>query len=106
MDAYAIMRRGSEAVRPGATWDAVGGYQYLAPHRVWMDETRESVMAEAARARLLAGAEPASGRRSLVEAVRHRIGAVLVGVGTKLQGANGAGMDTPVATTGGTLPAR
>ncbi len=106
MDAFAITRRGSEAVRTRATWDAIGGYQYLAPHRIWMDEARESVMAEAARARLLMGAEPASGRRSLVEAVRHRVGAALIGVGTKLQGANGAGMGTPVATAAGTLRAR
>ena len=106
MDAYAITRRGSTATRRGATWDAVGGYQYLAPHRMWMDETRESVMAEAARARLLAGAEPGPGRRSLLRAVRHRAGAALVAVGARLQGANGARTDTPVAATGGALPVR
>ena len=91
MDAYAITRRGSAALRTGATWDAVEGYQYLAPHRVWMDETREAAMAEAARARLLMGAEQASTRWSLVEAVRHRVGAALVGVGTRLQGTRPAG---------------
>ena len=106
MDAYAITRRGSAAAGKGATWEAVGGYGHLAPHRVWMDETRESVMAEAARARLLAGAEPASGRRSLLEAVRHRLGAALIGGGERFRGAKGARTDIPVASTGGAFPAR
>ncbi len=91
MDAYAITRRCSAAARTGATWHAVGGYQCLAPHRLWMDETREAAMAEAARARLLTGADPASTRWSLVEAVRHRVGAALVGVGARLQGTRPAG---------------
>ena len=102
MDAYAITRRGSAALHTGATWDAVGDYQCLAPHRMWLDETRQSVMAEAARARLLELAEPASGRRSLLEAVRHRVGAALVGVGTRLQGASPAAPATPAPAGSGT----
>ena len=107
MDANAITGRGSAAARTEATLNAVGGYQCLAPHRLWMDETREAVMAEAARVRLLAGAEPAPGRRSLVEAVRHRVGAALAGVGARLQGAPHVGQAaSATGTTGGPSSSR
>ncbi len=106
MGAYSITHRASATACAGTTWAAVEGYQCLAPHRMWMDEMRESVMNEAACARLLAGAEPRPGWRPLLAAAWHRVGAALIGAGVKLRGTNGVRLDTPVATIGGTRPAR
>ncbi len=99
MEAHAMTHRGSPHARRGATLDAVAGYQYLSPQRVWMDEARETALAEAAQRRLLVGTGHVSVPRSPGAAVRHRLGAVLVNLGSRLQGASAEGQ-TVAASAG------
>ena len=68
--------------------DAIRDYRYLAAHKLAADDLRERAIAEAARSRLLAANGVVPGWRPAIAEMRQRLGAVLVGVGSRLQGAS------------------
>ena len=69
-------------------------HRYLAGQKLALDEAHEQAVAEVARARLLADAGFAPGWRLLTAGLRQRVGAALVRVGTRLQGAGSTGRAT------------
>ena len=80
----------------------IRGHRYLAGHKLALDEAHERAAAESARCRLLAANGAATGWRPGGAGVRRRVGAALVGVGTRLQGASPAVLATPAPA--GTAP--
>ena len=87
MDPYvqAVGHRAAEARREKLL-NAICDYRHLAAARLAMDDAHERAVAEAARSRLLATDGVAAGWRPFIGAMRRRVGAALVGVGTRLQG--------------------
>ncbi len=83
--------------------DTILDYRHLTGYKLAADGMRERALTERALSRLLAadGAGPA--RRSAVLGVRRRLGAALVGVGTRLQG--GTLEALPVASPAGSRAA-
>ena len=97
---------GSKAAgaRRAEVLDTIRDHRYLAGHKLALDEAHERAVAEAARCRLLADAGLAPGWRPAVAGVRRRVGAALVGVGTRLQGASPAETATSVAAAVDPVP--
>ena len=98
---------GSKAAgaRRAEVLNTIRDHRYLAGHKLALDEAHEWAVAEAARCRLLAANGAAAGRRPLIVEVRRRVGAALVGIGTRLQGASRAETAVSVAAAVDPVPA-
>ena len=75
-------RRGT---RESQVWDAVAGYHYYAPRILAFNEEHERLLAEAALYATLEKGEAPTGRSRLTDRVRHRLGSLLILLGTSLQ---------------------
>lgn len=73
-----------------AMLDTIADYRFLTPHKIAADERRQLAMAHAALSGATGGSAVAF--RQWPVALRRRLGAALVEVGTRLQG-NVAGLD-------------
>ena len=86
--------------------DTIQNCRYLASHKLALDDARQRALAEVTRSRLLADAGVASGWRPSAGAMRQRLGAALIGVGTRLQGASPAAAAVTLAPSGSGVPTR
>lgn len=78
--------------------DLVTDYRYLAPAKLALDEAREQLLAAAALDRLLPPADSADRQSSPMEAVRHRLGGLLIRLGTNLRDAYAVEPDIPTTS--------
>lgn len=82
-DQHPARQRDSVAQRQ-AMLDTIVDYRFLAPHKIAADELRDRQMAYAAQAP--DAANPAlAARRQGLDVLRHRLGAVLIAAGVRLQ---------------------
>lgn len=88
--------------RQETTWAAVGGYGYLAPGRVAMDEHRERVMTEAAQRRLLPSAKAAGRWTSPWQCARQFVGDLSHGIEARLRQVHACGVTITVLRKSGT----
>jgi hypothetical protein len=86
MDQFQSANQSPHQSRETQVLDAVVGYRYFAPWKLGMDETHHRMRAEAAVGRLLAETAPPGGYPRLTDRVRQRVGALLIRLGTTLQG--------------------
>jgi hypothetical protein len=84
--------------RENQVLDAVVSYRYLAPGKLAFDEAHERMLTEAALCRFLDGTDPSAGRPRLTEVIRHRLGGLLVLIGTSLQGTQAPRTIVPAAS--------
>ena len=75
----------AETRRPDRV-DMIMDWRYLASHKLAADERYERAIVEAAQRSLLVANGLTTGWRPVIDGMRQRMGAVLVAVGTRLQG--------------------
>lgn len=75
--------------------DVILNYGFLASAKLAVDERHRQFRHEAALDQLLLSAEGTDARASLSESVRHRLGTLLIRLGTALQGASAAAPQLP-----------
>ena len=97
MDPYRTPRGGLGNSRQRQMLDAVVPYRYYAPAKLALDEAREQMLAETALYHLMNASRPTAGRSQLTQRVRHRLGGILILIGTHLQG-TGTRMTTAPAS--------
>ena len=96
MDLYQSTNNRRRASCQDQTLNAVVDFHYLAPAKLARDEARERMLAEATLRQFVDGNEPMTRRPPLMDKIRHRLGCILILIGTGLQGAHG---DTTTAST-------
>ena len=96
MDLYQSTTDHRRASRQDQILNAVVDFRYLAPAKLARDEAHERMVAEAVLLPFVNENEPMPGRPPLMEMVRHRLGGILILIGTGLQGAHA---DTTTAST-------
>lgn len=96
MDRYQSTSNHRRTSRHDQTLNAIVDLRYLAPAKLARDEAHERMLAEAALLQLVAGNASMTGRPPLLDTGRHRLGGILILIGTMLQGAH-AGTTVPAS---------
>jgi hypothetical protein len=99
MDLYQSTSEYRRPSRQNHTLDAIVDFSYLAPAKLGLDEAHERMRVDAALRQIVGGNEPTAGRPHLVNSVQHRLGGILILIGTRLQGVHAVA--TTVATASG-----
>jgi hypothetical protein len=81
--------------------DTVLAYRFYAPRALALDEEQERMLAEAALGRVFDMTEPMMGGPWPTDGVRHRLGSLLMLLGTALQGAPAIETTAPAAPDSG-----
>ena len=96
------LERSGNAYRYGSretrVLDAVANYRYYAPRILAFNEEYERLLAEAALSQVLDTTEPTTGRRGLIDRACHRLGSLLILLGTSRQGAPAIETTLPAAS--------
>ena len=97
MDLYESPNGRRRSSRHDQTVNAIVDFRYLAPAKLARDEAQERMRVEAAQAQFVNGNKPMIGKPKLTVVVRHRLGGILILIGTGLQGAHAASSVVPSA---------
>jgi hypothetical protein len=87
MDRYDTLYERERRVHQDQGLDLIRDYGFFAPAKMARDEAYQQLMDEAARDRFLRSADGTDRLASRIETARHRLGALLIRLGTTLQGA-------------------
>ncbi len=101
MDHYQSTNNRRRTSRQDQTLNAVVDFRYLAPAKLARDEAHERMVVEAALLPYVAGNEPTTKRPPLMDNVRHRLGGILILIGTGLRGAHADTTAVPLAVRTG-----
>jgi hypothetical protein len=105
MDLYHSTNEYRRPSRQNHTLNAIVDFRYLAPAKLVWDEAHERMRADAALRQIVDGNEPTAGRPQLVNSVQHRLGGILILIGTRLQGVHALATTVPAASGPGSAMA-
>src|SRR5688500_3224571 len=103
MDLYQSTSEDRGRPRQNQTLNVIDDFRYLAPAKLGRDEAHERMLADAALRQILGGTKATAGRPRLVASVRHRLGGILILIGTRLQGVHAVATAVPAPGPGAAM---
>jgi hypothetical protein len=103
LDLYQSTSEYRRRSRQNQTLNAIDDFRYLAPAKLGLDEAHERILADAALRQIVDGNEPTAGRPQLIDSVRHRLGGILILIGTRLQGVHAVATTVPASGPGAAM---